>query len=104
MGLNVRSDTFGTEAGIGRASGPLGSGVGIRGAAPHAGMGRASGAFCGEREGWWLRREGMEVSILLVLCCFEKWVVLGAADHLVERCSGGDHRVDAIFFFYLEVD
>jgi len=45
MGLNVRSDTFGIEAGIGRASGPLDSGAGVRGASPHAGIGRASGAL-----------------------------------------------------------
>ena len=28
----------------------------------------------------------------------------GAADHFVEGGSGGDHGVDAVFFFYLEVD
>ena len=29
---------------------------------------------------------------------------MGAADHFVEGGSGGDHGVDAVFFFYLEVD
>ena len=28
----------------------------------------------------------------------------GAADHFVEGGAGGDHGVDAVFFFYLEVD
>jgi hypothetical protein len=41
---------------------------------------------------------------LLVLCGFEEGVFLWAADHLVEGCAGGDHGVDAVFFFYLEVD
>ncbi len=45
MGSNATSATFGIEAAIGRASGPLGLGdAGARGASPHAGIGRASGA------------------------------------------------------------
>ena len=30
--------------------------------------------------------------------------MVGAADHFVEGGAGGDHGVDAIFLFYLEVD
>ena len=41
---------------------------------------------------------------LLVLREFEEGVVGGAADHFVEAAAGGDHGVDAVFFFYLEVD
>src|SRR5579862_4078464 len=41
---------------------------------------------------------------LLILRSFEQRVFLWAADHLVERCPGGDHWVDAILFFYGEVD
>src|SRR6202012_4046792 len=35
---------------------------------------------------------------------FEERVFLWAADHLVERGAGRDHGVDAVFFFYGEVD
>lgn len=42
--------------------------------------------------------------LLFVLRGFEEGVFGGAADHLVEGCSRGDHGVDAVFFFYLEVD
>src|ERR1700743_855626 len=35
---------------------------------------------------------------------FEEGVFLWAADHLVEGGAGSDHRVDAVFFFYGEVD
>ena len=39
-----------------------------------------------------------------VLGGFEEGVLVGAAGHFVEGGSGGDHGVDAVFFFYLEVD
>src|ERR1700730_8527342 len=39
-----------------------------------------------------------------VLRGFEEWVFCRAADHLMEGGAGGDHGVDAVFFFYLEVD
>ena len=41
---------------------------------------------------------------LFVLRGFEEGVVVGAADHFVEGGAGGDHGVDAVFFFDLEVD
>ena len=41
---------------------------------------------------------------LFILRGFEQRVFLWAADHLVEGGAGGDHGVDAVFFFYLEVD
>ena len=47
----------------------------------------------------------MQVSFhLLVLRGFEEGVVGGAADHFVEGGAGGNHRVDAVFFFNGEVD
>lgn len=47
---------------------------------------------------------GCSLARLLVLRGFQEGVVLGAADHFVEGGAGGDHGVDSVFFFYLEVD
>src|ERR1700730_18258406 len=41
---------------------------------------------------------------LLIFRRFKQWVLGWSADHFVEGCAGGDHGVDAVFFFYLEVD
>src|ERR1700745_2242850 len=41
---------------------------------------------------------------LLVLRGFEERILLWAADHLVEGGAGRDHGVNAVFFFYGEVD
>ena len=48
------------------------------------------------------KSKGYDV-LLFVLRGFEEGIVLGAADHFVEGGAGGDHGVDAVFFFYLEV-
>ena len=41
---------------------------------------------------------------LFVVRGFEEGIFGWAANHLVEGGAGGDHGVDAVFFFYLEVD
>src|SRR5260370_280835 len=51
-----------------------------------------------------LRRTVGLFATLFVLRGFEEWVFRRAADHLVEGGAGGDHGVDAVFLFYLEVD
>ena len=43
-------------------------------------------------------------SHLFILRGFKQRVFLRPSHHLVEGGTGGDHGVDAVFFFYLEVD
>ena len=69
----------------------------------HAGEGRGTGACIGDGNVGWSRRNGLWPGKLFVFREFQEGVVGGAADHLVEGAAGGDHGVDAVFFFYLEI-
>src|SRR5580704_19112592 len=40
---------------------------------------------------------------LWLRCRFDEWII-GAANHFVERCAGGNHWVDGIFLLDAEVD
>ncbi len=85
----------GIEASMSRAFSPLKKWDAVPGALPQAGMERAVGASNATTRGFLAIR-------LLVLGGFDQGV--GAADHFVQGGAGGDHGVDAVFFFYLEVD